>query len=65
MAQQGFHFGLQFLFGFPHPPVAHGFVFARIRLHLGAIEGYVPQLHQSGLLAQLQGLHKHPNPSVR
>ena len=41
-----------------HPPVAHGFVFARIRLGLCTIDGYLPQLHQSGLLAQLQGLHK-------
>ena len=27
-------------------------------LAFACIEGYVPQLHQSGLLAQLQGLHK-------
>jgi tetratricopeptide (TPR) repeat protein len=33
-------------------------VFARIRLDLCAIDGYLPQLHQSGLLAQLQCLHK-------
>src|SRR5467141_341619 len=54
MAQQGFHFGLQFLLRFPHPPVAHGFVFARIRLDLCAIDGYLPQLHQirpSGTMA--------------
>lgn len=58
MAQQGLHFGLYFLLGLPPPPVAHGFVFARIGLHLCAIDGDVPQLHPSGLLAQWQGLHK-------
>ena len=58
MALLGVHIGLQFLLGLLHPPIAHGFVFARIGLHLGAIDGYVPQLHQSGLLTQLQGLHK-------
>src|SRR6266436_4747214 len=34
------------------PVVSARSVFARIRLDLCAIDGYLPQLHQSGLLAQ-------------
>jgi hypothetical protein len=38
--------------------VAHRLVLGRIRLDLGAVERHVPELHQSGPLAQFEHLHE-------
>src|SRR5215211_3097852 len=41
-----------------HALVAHRLVLRRVGLDLGAIERDMPELHQAGLLAQLQNLHE-------
>jgi hypothetical protein len=56
--QPGADRGLQCGFGRGHPAVAHGLVFGRIGLDLGAIERDVAELDQTRLPAQRQHLQE-------
>lgn len=41
-----------------HALVAHGLVDAGVGSHLGAVQRHMPHLHQAGLLAEPEHLHK-------
>ena len=63
--QQRIDFILQLLLRLGHPPITHRLVFAGVALQLGAVDRHVTQLHQPGLLTQLQRLGKQPRQGLQ
>jgi len=59
-AQPTVDFGLKLGLARLHALIAYGLVLRGVRLDLGAVERHVAELHEAGLLGQLQDLHKQP-----
>ena len=61
LSQQARHFSRQLLLRILHPRVGERLVLRGVGFDLGAINRYLPQLHQPRALAQLQDLHEQPS----
>ena len=62
---QGFYLPIKSRLGLVHALVAHCLVLACIGLDLGAVDGHVAKLHQTGFRAQQQRLLKQPSQRIQ